>query len=297
MPVGPARPIGRNGSTGVSGHPATCCGQLRQHGTSPAGLHRPVERTGSAHTADQTAIPKSTRRRYTLAPDGPEAVSCPFKGDCTTANPRADMTIQPSRIAEDIDAIASFTATPGAGCSRPTFSPHWAAARDYVIEQAHHAGCVCRTDAAGNVHVRPSGLSWSQPAWLSGSHLDTVPHGGRFDGVVGVVVPLEILRAARDAHRPVPLELVIFAEEEGTTFGLGMLGSRAWCGLVNAQQLAQSCNEAGESYLTAGKPYGVDPDALESQKMNPSRYIGMVEVHVEQGPAMWRAGIPVALVT
>ena len=107
------------------------------------------------------------------------------------------MTLMPidvqNEFAHDIEAIARFTDTPGNGASRPTFSDSWRQARDYVIDQAKHAGCAIRIDAFGNVHARPQSLSWETPAWLCGSHIDSVPHGGNYDGVTGIVVPLEIL--------------------------------------------------------------------------------------------------------
>src|SRR5207253_2568823 len=81
--------------------------------------------------------------------------------------------------------------------------------------EAKAAECAIRIDAAGNVHARPAAIGWDQKVWLSGSHIDSVPHGGTFDGVTGIIVPLEILRAAHEAQKTVPLELVIFAEEEG----------------------------------------------------------------------------------
>src|SRR4029078_12597041 len=124
------------------------------------------------------------------------------------------------------------------GADRPTFSENWRKARDYVAEQAKAAGCEIRIDAAGNLHAPPANLAKDAKVWLSGSHVDSVPGGGDFDGVVGVIVPLEVLRAAHDGHRLIPLELIIFAEEEGTTFGLGMLGSRAWVGEVNRERLS-----------------------------------------------------------
>src|SRR4051812_24084926 len=104
------------------------------------------------------------------------------------------MSINIDRIRNDIEAISRFTETPNAGASRPTFSNAWRAARDYVIEQAKAAGCAIRIDASGNVHARPQNLPWDSPAWLCGSHIDSVPHGGDYDGVTGIVVPLEILR-------------------------------------------------------------------------------------------------------
>src|SRR5690349_526721 len=107
------------------------------------------------------------------------------------------MPLSSTRISADIDTIAGFTETPGV-CDRPTFSPSWRKARDYVAHQAAAAGCNVRIDFAGNLHARPSDIPWEKPIWLSGSHIDSVPTGGKFDGVVGVVVPLECLRAAHE---------------------------------------------------------------------------------------------------
>jgi hydantoinase/carbamoylase family amidase len=116
--------------------------------------------------------------------------------------------------------------------------------------------------------------------------------------VIGVLAPLEVLRAAQeDGQGPQPLELVIFAEEEGTTFGLGMLGSRTWAGTLAEQDLAAIHNEFGENYLLAGKPYGVLPERFGEERIRPSDYLGLIEIHIEQGPGMWNRNHPVALVT
>jgi OHCU decarboxylase len=128
--------------------------------------------------------------------------------------------------------------------------------------------------------------------------VDTVPHGGDYDGVAGVSVALELLRSAsEDGFSPLPVELVVFAEEEGTTFGLGMLGSRAWVGDVSAEQLEELRNADGETYLEAGEQYGVDPDKLGDDRLKPEKYLGMIEVHIEQGPGMWQRGQQVAVVS
>ena len=112
------------------------------------------------------------------------------------------MPICPERIARDLQAIARATETPGQGAGRPTFSPAWAQAVDYVVAEAQACGCKARTDAAGNIHIRSADHDAGVPLWLCGSHLDSVPHGGDFDGVVGVVVPLELLRAAARRRTP-----------------------------------------------------------------------------------------------
>lgn len=153
-------------------------------------------------------------------------------------------------------------------------------------------------DPAGNLHARPAGLSWDEPAWASGSHLDSVPHGGDYDGVTGVVVPLEIMRAAhQDGGPPPPLELIAFAEEEGPTFGLGMLGSRALVGALGVSELAGLINAEGLTYLAAGEPHGVIPAAIGQHRWPPNSLHGFIEVHAEQGPGMWKNGQAVALVT
>ncbi len=209
-----------------------------------------------------------------------------------------EQIVRIGRIRRDIEAIAACTATPGAGASRPTFSAPWRSAVDYVTGELRRCGCAVRVDAAGNLHVRPEDLSWDEPSWLCGSHLDTVPHGGDFDGVTGVVVPLELLRIAHEAGRlKLPLELVIFAEEEGTTFGRGMLGSHAWVGNLTADDLGRLTNSAGESFLEAGAPHGVRPEDIGRDVLRPETIRGFVEVHVEQGPRLWQGGEAVAVVT
>jgi allantoate deiminase len=208
------------------------------------------------------------------------------------------MPINPIRISQDIQTIAGFSeSAPMVGFSRPTFSPSWRLARDYIIAQAEAAGCKSRVDAFGNVHIRPKLLDWNAPVWLSGSHIDSVPTGGKFDGVIGIVCPLEVLRTAHETEKTILLELIIFAEEEGTTFGLGMIGSRLWTGAAWVQSIESFLNSAGQNYFTAGKDHGVNPDAFLADVFNPSHYRGLIEIHIEQGPAMWENNIPLAVVT
>ena len=208
------------------------------------------------------------------------------------------MPVHADRIARDIQAIAACTPTPGQGADRPTFSPSWRKARDYVMAEAGKSGCHHRVDAAGNVHLRQKSVAWSTPCWLAGSHLDSVPGGGDYDGVLGVVAALEILRAAaEDGKKSLPFEAIIFAEEEGTTFGLGMLGSRGWVGTLDAKALGALKNSQGEDYWQAGKPHDADPSKLEASRLKPSDWLGFLELHIEQGVGMWKRGETVALVT
>ena len=202
--------------------------------------------------------------------------------------------VDADRLAQDIEAVAGFSeCDPRVGFSRPTFSPSWRGARDYVVRQAEKAGCQVRVDPAGNVHARPAGMTWEERAWLCGSHIDSVPTGGKFDGVTGVVAALELLRISPGAA----VELIVFAEEEGTTFGLGMLGSKAWTGTITAAELGALRNAAGQDYLSAGAPHGVDAARLSSDRLCARRYHGLIEVHVEQGPSLWSSRRPLAVVT
>lgn len=202
------------------------------------------------------------------------------------------MTISSERILNDIETIASFSEVAAEiGYSRPTFTQAWAAARDYVIGEAKKAGCEVWIDAAANVHARPAGLPSDAKVWLSGSHIDSVPTGGKYDGVIGVVAPLEVLRTNPKA----PLELVIFAEEEGTTFNLGMLGSRAWAGTLSLDELKKLKNRDDVDPITAGRPYGFDPG--KGSRIDPAKYHGLIELHAEQGVSMWKNGQSVAIVT
>ena len=206
------------------------------------------------------------------------------------------MPVNVQRIRRDIEAIALCTQTPGSGATRPTFSAAWSEARDYVISQAKAAGCGISVDAAGNLHARPASLDSQQPVYLCGSHIDTVPHGGDYDGVAGVSVALELLRSAHEDGVTIPLQLIVFAEEEGPTFGLGMLGSRAWVGDLTDADLGRLRNSDGQSYLQAGKPFGVDQLRLLKEFFIPERFLGLIEVHIEQGPGMWQRDQRLAVV-
>ncbi len=204
--------------------------------------------------------------------------------------------ISEKRLSGDIASIAAWSETdPASGYNRPTFSPAWKGAREYVLGEVARLGCSVRIDPAGNIHARPAGLSWDEPAWLCGSHIDSVPTGGMFDGVVGVAVALELLRCRPGAA----LELVVFAEEEGNTFGIAMLGSRAWAGTMEARQLRNLKNRAGVDFETAGAAFGVEPDRIGTADFGfpLGSYRGMIEVHVEQGSGLWKKGLPVAVVT
>lgn len=208
------------------------------------------------------------------------------------------MAIEADRIAADIAAISEFTQTPGRGISRPTFSAAWRQACDYIVAQAKQIGCRHRIDAAGNVHIRQTAIPWDSPAWLTGSFLDTAPNAGRFAGVTGIVAALEMLRSAKtDLKTSAPLELVIWAESEGSAFGQPLLGAQAHLGEVGADQLSQVKNADGKSYLEAGAEHGVSAQKLAEGAFRAASYVGVIEVKLEEIGWLFNTGLRVGFVT
>jgi allantoate deiminase len=157
------------------------------------------------------------------------------------------------------------------------------------------AGMAVRRDAVGNVVGRYAG-SADGPPLVVGSHLDTVPDAGRFDGALGILAGLAVVErlAAREERLPHPLEVVAFAEEEGVRFGTAFFGSAAYSGTFDADWL-ELVDDEGITAAEAIRASGGDPAALVS--LEAPRLAGYLEVHIEQGPVLERAGLPVGVVT
>ena len=193
------------------------------------------------------------------------------------------MIIQKERIQKDLEAINAFNATPGKGITRFTFTKEYQGALSYVVEELHRIGVEPSFAPGGNLRGRLEGSERSGPSVMMGSHLDSVAQGGRFDGTAGVVAALEAARAIREGallHR-LPIDLVVFAEEEGGRFGWGLLGSSTWSGRMTAAQLAQIKDREGVSYLEAMERAGVK--IQDSSLLNSHSLKAMLELHIEQG--------------
>jgi allantoate deiminase len=193
------------------------------------------------------------------------------------------MKVQKDRIQKDLEAINAFNATPGKGITRFTFTKEYQGALSYVVEEFHRIGVESSFAPGGNLRGRLAGSERSGPSVMMGSHLDSVAQGGRFDGTAGVVAALEAARAIREGallHR-LPIDLVVFAEEEGGRFGWGLLGSSTWSGRTTAAQLAQIKDREGVSYLEAMERAGVK--IHDSSLLNSHSLKAMLELHIEQG--------------
>jgi N-carbamoyl-L-amino-acid hydrolase len=135
------------------------------------------------------------------------------------------------------------------------------------------------------------------PPGATGSHIDAIPDAGRFDGVVGVLGGLEAIRALRAAGvRPRrPVDLICFTAEEPTRFGLGCLGTRILAGVVDGERLARLRDGDGVTLDEARATAGVSGD-LEAARLAPGAYAVFLELHIEQGPLLEAAGVPIGVV-
>lgn len=191
------------------------------------------------------------------------------------------------RIRRDLESLAKFNQTPGAGCTRLSYTKEFKNARDYLKHEMAAAGLDVSEDAAGNLFGRYYGKT-QQPVIMTGSHFDTVFHGGNFDGTAGVCAALEAVRVLRE-HRFLPsrpIEIIAMPEEEGTRFSGGLLGSRAVCSGLTAAELKNIRDADGISLYQALKDYGRDPEEIENAKRDRTELAAFIELHIEQGPVL-----------
>jgi beta-ureidopropionase / N-carbamoyl-L-amino-acid hydrolase len=191
----------------------------------------------------------------------------------------------------DFDALASIGATAAGGVDRPSLGEAHLAARGWFLERAAAAGLETTVDAAGN---HSAVLPANGPTLLLGSHLDSVPDGGRYDGALGVVAALHVLLALKDHDLPLTLEAIDFTDEEGTLVGL--LGSEALTGVLDDEVLRNP--RGGRDALLAGlERAGLREERLHEARRDPATLAGYVELHIEQGPRLERAGAQIGIVT
>ena len=201
-----------------------------------------------------------------------------------------------SRIMSCIEALAAISES-NDHLTRVSLSEQHKQANSLVGEWMTACGMQVHTDAIGNIIGRYEG-SKEGPALLIGSHLDTVRNGGRYDGMLGVVIPIicvEILHK-QQKKLPFPIEIVGFCDEEGVRFPSTLLGSRAIAGTLDEETL-QECDASGISIAEALREFGQDPDQLQTARRHSEDFIGFVEIHIEQGPVLELEDLPVGLVT
>lgn len=204
----------------------------------------------------------------------------------------SNSAINADRIAADIDALAAIT-EPGRPWTRRAFTPMFLEGRKWLEQALHQAGAVTRIDAAGNLIGVVPGRHPELGSIMVGSHSDTVPDGGRFDGIAGVVAGLEIARALRDQGVVLDhtLEIVDFLAEEVSIFGVSCIGSRGMSGTRPAEWLDRASDgltlEQGIAQV-GGNPHG------QAQRDDIKAFL---ELHIEQGPVLQHEELDVGVVT
>lgn len=202
------------------------------------------------------------------------------------------------RIIGELTALAAFSDSEPPGVTRILFTEADRKARDYVRHLAKSAGLTIRHDAVGNLFLRWPGADPELPAVATGSHIDAIPHSGRYDGTVGVLGGLEAIRALQAAgFRPRrSIELIVFTSEEPTRFGIGCLGSRAMCGSLTPDALCRLRDSDDHWFDHVRKSAGHHGD-LAGVRLATGVYDSFVELHIEQGPLLERANLPIGVVT
>lgn len=206
------------------------------------------------------------------------------------------MTILGERIMALSEAAARHT-EPGPGITRVLGSPqHQAVLRD--LEQwMRAAGLTTELDGAGNLVGRTVPVPGAKTL-IIGSHQDTVRQGGRYDGMLGILLPLVVLEDLhqRGVRLPVNVELIAFSDEEGTRFSSTLVGSSAIAGCFDPA-LLKTTDHSGATLASALRDLGADPDTIPSLGRDAKQVTGFLEVHIEQGPLLESLNLPVGVVT
>lgn len=194
-------------------------------------------------------------------------------------------------------ALAAFSSEAGA-LTRLFLSPEHKGAAAAVSAWLTDVGMVARTDAAGTVVGRLAARQAGAPTLILGSHLDTVRNAGRFDGALGVVAAIEAvaLLRARGTLLPFAVEVVAFGDEEGVRFPRTLSGSRALAGTFEAAALDER-DQDGRTMRSALVAFGGRPDGIAALARRPADVLGYLELHIEQGPVLEDADVPVGIVT
>lgn len=206
------------------------------------------------------------------------------------------MQANEQRIEAHIENLRQFTATPGEGVTRLTYSVEDLKARNYIKEQMTAYGLTVSEDGFGNIFGKLNGMLEDAPSVLIGSHFDSVPNGGAYDGTAGVVVALEVaaMFQAQNLTPTYPLEVVAMIEEEGGRFQGGLMGSRAMLGVLSAEDFAAQTDVAGITTIEAMEAIGLNP--LNAKPRPVETIKAFLELHIEQGPILEEKEISIGVV-
>ena len=202
-----------------------------------------------------------------------------------------DAAVHARRAVAACRRLATYSDEPGY-TTRLFLSKAARAVLDDLSAWMTRVGMTVRIDAAGNLRGTYEGASGTARRLLIGSHLDTVPHAGAFDGVLGAVLGVTLVEMLAGRRFPFAIEVLGFSEEEGVRFGVPFIGSRALVGTLD-EALLQRRDAEGCSVSDALRGFGLDPSRLREARADA---LGYLEIHIEQGPVLDRLGIPLGVV-
>jgi N-carbamoyl-L-amino-acid hydrolase len=205
-----------------------------------------------------------------------------------------NLRINGERLWESLMDMAKIGALPKGGCGRLALSDEDKIGRDLFVRWCEAAGCTIRIDRLGNIFARRPGRHADRPPVMTGSHLDTQPHGGKFDGVYGVLAGLEVIRTLNDAgvETEAPIEVAVWTNEEGSRFAPAMCASGVFGGAFEADYVLGQKDLDGKSFGEELKRIG-----YAGQEPCGGRAIDtFFEVHIEQGPILESEGLPIGVV-
>jgi N-carbamoyl-L-amino-acid hydrolase len=206
-----------------------------------------------------------------------------------------NLQINASRLWDSLMEMAEIGATPKGGVCRLTLTDLDKQGRDLFIRWCKEAGCTVAVDKVGNIFARREGRKPQLPAVMTGSHLDTQPTGGKFDGVYGVLAGLEVLRTLNDyGHETdAPIELIVWTNEEGSRFSPAMMGSGVYAGVFKLDDVMAKRDVEGKSFGDELKRIGFAGD----QPASPRPSAAYFEAHIEQGPILEAEKKTIGIVT
>ncbi len=206
-------------------------------------------------------------------------------------------TIDISRLNQTLQELGEIGESP-LGMQRIAFSPEDIAGREYTISLMRKAGLETRIDPAGNIIGRKEGSVPGLPAIAMGSHTDTVPSGGKYDGALGVMGAVECVWTLADSGRSLrhPVEVIVFTNEEGTRFHRWLIGSRAMAGQLLPEDLT-AVDDEGVTLASRMADIGGDLSRVEEARRAKDELASYFELHIEQGPELYQSGVPIGVVT
>ena len=208
------------------------------------------------------------------------------------------LTINAERLNGRIKELAEIGKIGDTGVCRLAHSSKDKEAVLKVKKWMEEVGLAARIDNFGNLIGRLEGKEPDAPALMIGSHIDSQPYGGRFDGVIGVLGALEVIQTLQEQHitPSIPIELAAFSDEEGSRFNKGLFGVRGILGRLEEGEVDRK-DKNGITRRDALIEFGYDPDKFKESEYDPSKIAAFLELHIEQGPVLEAKGEAVGIVT